>query len=541
MLRNKNIAFFIDVDNVGLTSENYDNILAQLESMGNILTGKIYGAKERKHKGIFQSAEVKGYKVERPMRIKRRGRKDFDSRIFVDVVDTVCKAPSIDAVCIVTASCDLVYLYSYLHGKGIKIVGSEEGEEASAAMVDEFVDLGRVYEIKLKPTAKVKKAVVAKTPIKPAVKTSVKPKAEENDDKTDELLREIERLRSLADARQAEKEAQSNAYAEAKRKAEEDARAREEEHNRAKEKAIAEARAKAYEEARIEAEKETLAKIKAEEEKRAKVKAEEEAKARAKAEEEAKAKAKAEAEAKAKEEERAKTQKAIEEAKAKAYEEAKARAYEEARQEAMKEAEARRKAEAEAIAKAEEEAKAKEKALREAEARAEALNKKLEELESKRKEEVRAKNIENADELKREIEQLRRLASETNQIVKEMKEEPKEQPVILRYEVAEKKAVADKPTEKTEAEPAVTTAQEPSKDDNTEQLMREIEHWKSLAESQPKETPAPEDTQSSVRTYYVPQSDSTLIRKIEEIHNNTEADESDELLDEIRKLLEGLD
>ena len=34
MLRNRNIAFFIDVDNVDLTSENYDNIIAQLEGMG---------------------------------------------------------------------------------------------------------------------------------------------------------------------------------------------------------------------------------------------------------------------------------------------------------------------------------------------------------------------------------------------------------------------------------------------------------------------------------------------------------------------------
>ena len=52
MLRNRNIAFFIDVDNVGLSSENYDNILAQLDGMGTILMGKIYGAKERKHKDI---------------------------------------------------------------------------------------------------------------------------------------------------------------------------------------------------------------------------------------------------------------------------------------------------------------------------------------------------------------------------------------------------------------------------------------------------------------------------------------------------------
>ena len=53
MLRDRNIAFFIDVDNVGLTSEQYGNIIEQLKSMGSILAGKMYGAGERKHKEIY--------------------------------------------------------------------------------------------------------------------------------------------------------------------------------------------------------------------------------------------------------------------------------------------------------------------------------------------------------------------------------------------------------------------------------------------------------------------------------------------------------
>ena len=114
MLKDRHIAFFIDVDNVGLKSDNYFNVIEQLNGMGTILSGKIYGAGERKHKDIFADAQLHGYKVERPMRIKRRGRKEFDSRIFVDVVDAVTRTPAIDAVCIVAQPTDLVYLYSYL-------------------------------------------------------------------------------------------------------------------------------------------------------------------------------------------------------------------------------------------------------------------------------------------------------------------------------------------------------------------------------------------------------------------------------------------
>ena len=199
MLRDRNIAFFIDVDNVGLKSENYANILEQLNGMGTVLTGKVYGAGERKHKEIYDDAELRGYRMERPMRIKRRGRKDFDARIFVDVVDAVNKAPAIDAVCIIAESTDLVYLYSYLHSRGIKIIALDNADEASNAFIDEVIDSGLVVELKLPKT-------------KPATKTAAKPAEEpasapvkeqpqasaQGIDRTDELLKEIERLRSLA-------------------------------------------------------------------------------------------------------------------------------------------------------------------------------------------------------------------------------------------------------------------------------------------------------------------------------------------------------
>lgn len=334
MLRNRNIAFFIDVDNVDLTSENFESIIAQLEGMGQIYTGKVYGAKERKHKAIYDQAEVKGYKVERPMRMKRRGRRDFDSRIFVDVTDTVCRAPSIDAVCIITASCDLVYLYSYLHGKGIKVISSDENEEASGALVDEYVDLGRVYDIDL-PAVKPAPKKVKRTATRPAVATATRSvaramaknaEAEEvvqkpvKDDKTDELLKEIERLKRVAEETQAEKEAKSKAAEEAKAKAEAEAKARAEEREKAR-REIEEAKAKVREEAEA----------KAREEERQKAQKEIE---------EARAKAREEAEAKARAEEREKAQREIEEIRKKAQQAAeKAKAEEEERQKAQAEIE----------------------------------------------------------------------------------------------------------------------------------------------------------------------------------------------------------
>ena len=170
MLRNRNIAFFIDVDNVGMQVAHFENVMQQLSTMGNVLMGKIYGAGQRKHKEIYAEAKLKGYSVERTMRIKRRGRKDFDSRIFVDVVDAVCRASNLDTVCIVACPTDMVYLYSYLHSRGIKIIGCDNLDDAGNAFLDEVLDLGIVEEIKV-PKAAPAKAAKPAAPVAPAAAT----------------------------------------------------------------------------------------------------------------------------------------------------------------------------------------------------------------------------------------------------------------------------------------------------------------------------------------------------------------------------------
>lgn len=198
MLQNKKIAFFIDVDNVLLTSDNYANVVEQLNGMGKILYGKIYGAGERKHKEIYADAAAHNYDTDRQMRVKRRGKRDFDNRIFVDVVDAVAKAPSLDAVCIVAQPTDMVYLYSYLRRRGIAVIALDNVDDQSREFIDEFVELGVAPEIKLpkskpqaKPAPKAKPAPAAKPEPKPAQKDA-------SVDRTEELLREIERLRAGA-------------------------------------------------------------------------------------------------------------------------------------------------------------------------------------------------------------------------------------------------------------------------------------------------------------------------------------------------------
>ena len=198
MLQGRNIAFFIDVDNVGLSSEQYANIVEQLNGMGTIVSGKIYGAGERKHKEIYDDADLKGYATVRPMRVKRRGRKEFDARIFVDAIDAVSRVSAIDAVCVIAQPTDLVHLYSYLRSHGIKIIALDNADDASNAFIDEVIDLGVVVELKPPKKAAAKPAPAAKqepAQAEPAPEPAPAPKKEL--DRTDELLREIESLRAL--------------------------------------------------------------------------------------------------------------------------------------------------------------------------------------------------------------------------------------------------------------------------------------------------------------------------------------------------------
>ena len=147
MLKDRNIAFFIDLYNAEVSAQSFSDILAQLEQMGTIISGTIYGATERNHKDVLAQADVCGYTVVRGSR--KRGRKAFDHRIIVDVVDKINHSIGIDTVCIVAFPSDMVYLYAYIRERGIKVISLNNCDEATMALVDETVDTGKVETIKL--------------------------------------------------------------------------------------------------------------------------------------------------------------------------------------------------------------------------------------------------------------------------------------------------------------------------------------------------------------------------------------------------------
>lgn len=193
MLQNRHIAAFIDVNNMALETDHYENVLNQLNEWGEIVSATLYNVTDKKHKKIIADAESRGYTIQRAPQGKRFVKKSFDNRIFVDVVDAINLARVIDTVCIVAAPADMLYLYSYLRNRGIKIAACDNTDENSLALVSEVVDLGKVLEIK----PQVKKTVGK--PYAPETKQVVPEDVKQELDRTDELLKEINRLRADAE------------------------------------------------------------------------------------------------------------------------------------------------------------------------------------------------------------------------------------------------------------------------------------------------------------------------------------------------------
>lgn len=187
MLRNRKIAVFIDVDNTEMDFAQYQNALQQIALMGEIVCATVYGASERKQKGVIDDAKQRGYAIQLPSRTRRRVRKVFDDRIWVDVTDLVAHNANVDTIAIVAYPTDMVYLFSYLRRLGFLVVGTDELDQASLALVSEVVTIPK------------QEADAPKAKRKSMSKEQNKSKTVEKSEETAELLREIDKLRDGID------------------------------------------------------------------------------------------------------------------------------------------------------------------------------------------------------------------------------------------------------------------------------------------------------------------------------------------------------
>ena len=148
MQNEKNIALFIDVDNCGLNTETFNNAIEEVKERGRLVYGKVYGLSDRRHNAIIGIANSMGFDTATVMRNKRRGRRDFDQRMFIDVMETVFNYSHIDAVCIISASAEMVYFYSKLHQLGVEVIALDNVDDEAVALIDDVIDIGIIEYLK---------------------------------------------------------------------------------------------------------------------------------------------------------------------------------------------------------------------------------------------------------------------------------------------------------------------------------------------------------------------------------------------------------
>lgn len=130
MNKDKHIALLIDIDNVEVSLDNFNEIMAILREYGNLDYIKLYGYNERRHTNWGEVISYNGIDTCSTMRFRKRNKSQIDLRQVVDALSIDYSQPSINTFCIIAGKGDLVPLLATLrlHGKYLLDVMSFESQ-----------------------------------------------------------------------------------------------------------------------------------------------------------------------------------------------------------------------------------------------------------------------------------------------------------------------------------------------------------------------------------------------------------------------------
>lgn len=184
----KKIALLVDVDNVKISSDAFNELYKKLNSYGELVYCKFYGYNDRKHIYLSDIITKFGYETAPFMRFKKRF-SQLDSRIIVDAVALNYTKPEINTFCIVAGDGDLIPLLVELKSSGKTLIDiNTPYQEQNTHMFDTHLyisamDEGETESYKPKTT----KTVVKKTAVaKPIKVKKVAPVVEEDEDDYEE-------------------------------------------------------------------------------------------------------------------------------------------------------------------------------------------------------------------------------------------------------------------------------------------------------------------------------------------------------------------
>ncbi len=201
----KKIALLVDVDNVKISGDAFNELYEKLGRIGEVVYCKFYGYNDRKHIYLSEVISKYGYDTAPFMRFKKRF-SQLDSRIIVDAVALNYTKPEIDSYCIVAGDGDLIPLLVELKSSGRTLIDiNTPYQEQNSHMFDTHLFISNMGEeveayktTKKKTTTKTTKNITPanKKPVttKKVTKTQVveeQPQEEEFDSSLSAMLNDI--------------------------------------------------------------------------------------------------------------------------------------------------------------------------------------------------------------------------------------------------------------------------------------------------------------------------------------------------------------
>ena len=144
------IALLCDIDNTHITVEDFNDMLETFRKDYDIVTGKVYGYADRKHRPFIESVRDNCFEIASVMRFKKRV-SQMDIRILVDAVD-LAQRDYLDGFLIVGGEGDFVPLLTYLKSRG-KFVAGWFKNETNYLFCDEVVEIAETPKKAARPAA----------------------------------------------------------------------------------------------------------------------------------------------------------------------------------------------------------------------------------------------------------------------------------------------------------------------------------------------------------------------------------------------------
>ncbi len=172
-MKNRKIALLLDVDNVKIGGEAFNELYGKLNATGDVVYCKFYGYNDRKHLYLSEAIANFGYETAPFMRFKKRF-SQLDNRMIVDAVKLNYTKPEINTYCIVAGDGDLIPALVELKSNGkVTIDINTPYQEQNKHMFDEHItvnSLGLEAEVYASKKPATKRTAAAKT-----VKSTVSP------------------------------------------------------------------------------------------------------------------------------------------------------------------------------------------------------------------------------------------------------------------------------------------------------------------------------------------------------------------------------